>query len=81
MCIRVPKRMQSVLGIIEDRIRITIQACISVSRSGLIRWKDETTSSMQPVVSYDAFRVGLKSAKICSKHIMTLGYMIIPDTD
>lgn len=81
MCIRVPKRMQSILGIIEDRIRITIQACISVSRSGHLRLDNTDIDNVWPSVSYDALCIGLKSAQSSIKNIDTLGYMIIPDTN
>lgn len=77
MCIRVPKRMKSVLGIIEDRIRITLQACISVSKSGLL----VSGVDRLPSVSYDALHVGLRSANVCIRNIESLGCMIIPDTN
>jgi hypothetical protein len=77
MCVRVPKRMQSILGIIEDRVRITLQACISVSKSGLLA---SDTNSL-PSVSYDALHVGLRSANACIKNVESLGCMVIPDTN
>ena len=77
MCVRVPKRMQSILGIIEDRVRITLQACISVSKSGLLR----LDNNAKTLVSYDALNIGLKAASSCVKNIESLGCMIIPDTN
>ena len=85
MCIGIPKNMEGLAGLIEDRIRITIQACRSVSQAGLLAnhsildFAESILKINRPRVSIDALHVGLKSAQGCKEIINTLGGIVIPD--
>jgi hypothetical protein len=82
--IRVPKTMKNMAGLIEDRIRITLQACAGIARYGILKDhiildKALVLGIKQPTVPCNALNIGLKSAKSCKNIIKKLGAAIVPD--
>jgi len=81
--VKIPNHMSKMAGLIEDRIRITLQACTGVAKWGLLsdecfRQLDEKHPIKLPRVSVSAAVIGKKSADACSDIIENMGNAIIP---
>jgi hypothetical protein len=82
--IRIPKTMRDLAGIIEDRIRVTLQACVGVAQWGILKNHRifEVSNNLginQPEVSVNTIVIGIRSAQTCKEIIKKLGAAIVPD--
>jgi hypothetical protein len=80
----IPKNMDSLQGLIEDRVRIAITNCVSIAQHGSIVDNDlkEYTQKIgikYPVVSTLAHEIGIRSAISCKNSLKNLGAAIIPE--
>ena len=82
--IKIPSYLENMLGVIEDRIRIAVNNCISIANSGVAK---DTSIELQakklgipyPAVSLKAHQVGIKTAENCKLMIESLGGAVIPE--
>ena len=82
--IQIPNTMKDVAGVIEDRVRIAIQACVGIAASGKMKNNkileySKALGLKTPAVSSYAGYIGLKSAASCKNNIVELGAAVIPD--
>ena len=78
-----PQRFKSLGGLIEDRCRIALRACVSIARSGLpdVSITQKITGGLNismPSISYVSQEVGIRAAISCEKIIKDLGGIIVP---
>ena len=82
--IKVPNTVKPMAGLIEDRVRITLQSCKGIARWGLIKDHDILNVShldglRKPMVPVSALYFGIQTAERCKENINNLGAIIIPD--
>lgn len=80
----VPKILEKLAGLIEDRIRITLQACTAIAKWGTFKDHDVYTIAKDlgitmPAVSRNAIAIGIKSSNLCKNNIRNLGAAVVPD--
>jgi hypothetical protein len=84
--IRIPKVSDSLAGLIEDRIRITLQSCKGIAKWGLLKEHKildyaESLGFVPPKVSANSLYFGIKTASQCKANILNMGAIITPDIE
>jgi len=79
-----PHRFKHMAGLLEDRCRIALRACVSISHSGRPDMTTMQNAILEmniptPPVSYAALNIGIRSAISCETIISDLGGIIIPE--
>ena len=84
--IRIPKVSDSLAGLIEDRVRITLQSCKGIAKWGLLKEHEildyaESLGFVPPKISVNSLYFGIKTATKCKTNIINMGAIITPDIE
>ena len=84
--IRIPKVSDSLAGLIEDRIRVTLQSCKGIAKWGLLKEHKildyaDSLGFVSPKVSVNSLYFGIKTASQCKANILNMGAIITPDIE
>ena len=84
--IRIPNVSESLAGLIEDRVRITLQSCKGIAKWGLLKNHEilefaDSIGFVVPKISVNSIVYGIKTAQQCKVNISNMGAIITPDIE
>ncbi len=79
----IPRRFKSLSGLIEDRCRVALRACVSIASTGtadisILHKIIEELDIPLPPISSASLEIGMRAASTCKKIINDLGGIIVP---